>query len=83
MSARQGSRPRPPCSSDGTLETMRAERYAGWDTEDGKALLESATLEELPHAGDRARQIQPEPRSGKAGAAREHREPVSLDSVRF
>ena len=49
---------------DGTLETMRAERYAGWDTEDGKALLESATLEDC-HTRVIERGIQPEPRSGR------------------
>ena len=49
---------------DGTLEAMRAERYAGWDTGDGKALLESATLEDC-HARVIERGIQPEPRSGR------------------
>jgi len=49
---------------DGTLEAMRAERYAGWDTEDGKALLESATLEDC-HERVIERGIQPEPRSGR------------------
>jgi len=49
---------------DGTLEAMRAERYAGWDTGDGKALLESATLEDC-HERVIERGIQPEPRSGR------------------
>ena len=49
---------------DGTLEAMRTERYAGWDTGDGKALLESATLEDC-HERVIERGIQPEPRSGR------------------
>ena len=49
---------------DGTLEAMRTERYAGWDTGDGKALLESATLEDC-HERVIGRGIQPEPRSGR------------------
>jgi len=49
---------------DGTLEAMRAERYAGWDSEEGKALLESATLEDC-HARVIDSGIQPEPRSGR------------------
>ena len=49
---------------DGTLEAMRAERYAGWDTEDAQALLNNATLE---HCEDCVigQGIEPEPRSGR------------------
>ncbi len=47
---------------DGTLEAMRAERYAGWDTEDARTML-SASLEHCEHRVLRG--IEPEPRSGK------------------
>ena len=49
---------------DGKLERRRAERYAGWDTDDSKALLASATLEDC-EACVRERPINPEPRSGR------------------
>ncbi|WP_114390583.1 xylose isomerase [Notoacmeibacter marinus] len=48
---------------DGTLETMRAERYAGWDAPEGKALLES-DLESIA-ASVEADGIDPQPRSGR------------------
>lgn len=49
---------------DGTLERLRAERYAGWDTEDAQALLTRATLE---HCDDCVRKgnLDPQPRSGR------------------
>jgi xylose isomerase len=49
---------------DGTLERLRAERYAGWDTEDAMALLTRATLEDCD---DRVRKanLDPQPRSGR------------------
>lgn len=48
---------------DGTLEAMRAERYAGWDSSDGKALLGSdfATIA----ADVEASGMNPQPRSGR------------------
>ncbi|KIN60063.1 Xylose isomerase [Sulfitobacter noctilucae] len=48
---------------DGTLEAMRAERYAGWDSTQGKALLESdfASIAAELEAGD----VNPQPRSGR------------------
>ncbi|SDI09802.1 xylose isomerase [Alloyangia pacifica] len=48
---------------DGTLETLRAERYAGWDRPESKALLTSdlASIE----ARVRDEGINPEPRSGR------------------
>ncbi|MEO0945036.1 MAG: xylose isomerase [Pseudomonadota bacterium] len=48
---------------DGTLEAAREERYAGWDTPEGKALL-SQSLEDIA-AEVEAEGIQPEPRSGQ------------------
>ncbi len=48
---------------DGTLETMRAERYAGWDAPEGKALLES-DLESIA-ASVEGDGIDPQPRSGR------------------
>jgi xylose isomerase len=48
---------------DGTLEAKRAERYAGWDTDTGRALLDGATLEACAEAVLRDG-IEPEPRSG-------------------
>jgi xylose isomerase len=49
---------------DGALEAARAERYSGWDSAGGKALLTSATLDDC---FDRVIQdpINPEPRSGQ------------------
>lgn len=49
---------------DGTLEAMRAERYAGWDTEDSQALLTRATLQDCYDCVV-GQGINPEPRSGK------------------
>jgi len=48
---------------DGTLEAMRAERYAGWDSAQGKALLDSdlASIAAQVEAGD----TPPQPRSGR------------------
>ncbi|WP_371154167.1 xylose isomerase [Jannaschia sp. 2305UL9-9] len=48
---------------DGTLEAMRAERYAGWDSAEGKALLDSdfATIAAQVESGG----TPPEPRSGR------------------
>ena len=48
---------------DGTLEAMRAERYAGWDSASGSSLLDSdlATIAAQVEAGD----INPQPRSGR------------------
>ncbi|MGD1885620.1 MAG: xylose isomerase [Cohaesibacteraceae bacterium] len=48
---------------DGGLESMRAERYAGWESADGKAMLYS-DLESL-HAQVLERDTRPEPRSGR------------------
>jgi xylose isomerase len=48
---------------DGTLEQMRAERYAGWDEEVARAML-SGTLEDAA-ARVEADRIEPEPRSGR------------------
>jgi xylose isomerase len=47
---------------DGSLETMRQARYAGWDSEDGKELLRSdlSTIASRVEAGG----IDPQPRSG-------------------
>jgi len=48
---------------DGTLEAMRAERYAGWDSASGSSLLDSdlATIAAQVEAGD----INPRARSGR------------------
>ncbi len=48
---------------DGTLESLRAERYAGWDAPEGKALLHG-TLEEI-EARVLKDGLNPEPRSGR------------------
>jgi xylose isomerase len=48
---------------DGTLEARRAARYAGWDSDAGRALLDGATLESCAEAVVRDT-IEPEPRSG-------------------
>ena len=49
---------------DGTIEAMRAERYAGWDAPAARSLLESASLGECY---DRvvSRGLNPVPRSGR------------------
>ncbi|NNF73394.1 MAG: xylose isomerase [Rhodobacteraceae bacterium] len=49
---------------NGELERLRAERYAGWDTEDAQALLKNATLEHCEECVI-AQDIRPEPRSGR------------------
>ena len=48
---------------DGTLEAMREERYAGWDSAGGKALL-SGTLEDC-YERVISEGLNPEPRSGR------------------
>jgi xylose isomerase len=48
---------------DGTLERLRAERYAGWDSAAGKAMLKG-TIEDL-EARVLKDDLRPEPRSGK------------------
>jgi xylose isomerase len=48
---------------DGTLERLRAERYAGWDSAAGKAMLKG-TLEDL-EARVLKDDLRPEPRSGR------------------
>ena len=48
---------------DGKLEAARNERYAGWDTADGKALLQSdlgAIIDQVLADG-----LDPQPRSGR------------------
>ena len=48
---------------DGVLEQMRADRYAGWDSSGGKALLSSKSLDDceaMVRGG-----IEPEPKSGR------------------
>lgn len=50
-------------TEDGTLEAMRQDRYAGWDTSDAKAMLASdfsSIAERVASTG-----IDPAPRSGK------------------
>jgi xylose isomerase len=49
--------------TDGRLETARADRYAGWDSADAKAMLGS----DLGAIADRVRAtgINPAPRSGR------------------
>jgi xylose isomerase len=49
--------------ADGTLERLRAERYAGWDSASAKAML-TGTLEEI-EARVLKDDLRPEPRSGK------------------
>ena len=48
---------------DGTLETMRTERYAAWDSKDGASLLDNdlAGIADKVEAAD----INPQPRSGQ------------------
>jgi xylose isomerase len=48
---------------DGRLETARTERYAGWDSAEGQALLHS-DLEQIS-ARVVAEDINPEPKSGR------------------
>ena len=48
---------------DGTLEAMRAARYAGWDSAEGKALLDSDFASIA--AGLSSQPIDPQPRSGR------------------
>ncbi|MCA0940106.1 xylose isomerase [Salipiger pacificus] len=48
---------------DGTLEALRAERYADWETGENKALLTSDLASIEARVRDRA--INPEPRSGR------------------
>ncbi|MEO1453190.1 MAG: xylose isomerase [Pseudomonadota bacterium] len=49
---------------DGGLEDARAERYAGWDTAEAKAMLNTGTLESISERA-LAAGIAPEPRSGR------------------
>jgi xylose isomerase len=49
---------------DGTLEALRAERYAGWDRPEAQALLASGTLEACSEAVI-SRSLDPAPRSGR------------------
>ncbi|MDJ1007994.1 MAG: xylose isomerase [Paracoccaceae bacterium] len=49
---------------DGTLEALREARYAGWDSEDARALLKNATLQDCYDCVIE-RPINPEPRSGR------------------
>jgi len=49
---------------DGRLEAFRTERYAGWDSAEAKAMLASASLDEIS-ADLLARGVNPEPRSGR------------------
>jgi xylose isomerase len=49
--------------ADGTLERLRAERYAGWDSAGAKAML-TGTLEEI-EARVLKDDLRPEPQSGK------------------
>ncbi|WP_370204622.1 xylose isomerase [Pararhodobacter marinus] len=48
---------------DGKLEAARNERYAGWETSDGRALMES-DLETIAHLVE-DKKINPQPRSGR------------------
>ena len=50
--------------ADGTLEELRAQRYAGWDTDEAKAILNQSTLEDCEKSVI-ARALDPEPRSGR------------------
>ncbi|MEM0898820.1 MAG: xylose isomerase [Pseudomonadota bacterium] len=49
---------------DGALEERRAERYAGWDTPQGKALLTAKSLDDC-ETYVRDSGVEPEPRSGR------------------
>ncbi|MBV6658207.1 MAG: xylose isomerase [Devosiaceae bacterium] len=49
---------------DGTLEALRAERYAGWEGDAAKAMLADEGLDAI-HARVIGDDIRPEPRSGK------------------
>lgn len=49
---------------DGGLETMRAERYAGWDASDAKAMLADDDLDTI-FAHVASNDLRPEPRSGR------------------
>ena len=50
---------------DGKLETLRSQRYAGWDTAEAKRMLDSGFgLEDLTEFV-LANSLDPEPRSGR------------------
>ncbi len=49
---------------DGALERARADRYAGWDHPDARAMLETGTLESIS-AQALATKVDPQPRSGR------------------
>ena len=50
---------------DGTLEAMRAERYAGWNSDEAKKMLSGGYALDDLEAYVRSSGINPEPRSGK------------------
>ena len=49
---------------DGKLEALRAERYAGWDEEANRAMLEEGDLASIAERVE-AEAIEPKPRSGR------------------
>ena len=49
---------------DGSLERLREERYAGWNSDNAKALLSGASLEQCEKRVI-SEEIEPEPRSGR------------------
>ncbi len=50
--------------ADGSLEQLRSERYAGWDSADAQAMLKAGTLEACDERIV-GQSIDPEPRSGR------------------
>jgi len=48
---------------DGTLEAMRNERYAGWDTDSGKSLLKSDLASIAAQV--ESTNMNPQPKSGR------------------
>ncbi|MDJ0686244.1 MAG: xylose isomerase [Alphaproteobacteria bacterium] len=50
--------------ADGSLEQLRSERYAGWDSDDAQAMLKNGTLEACDERIV-GQSIDPEPRSGR------------------
>ena len=49
---------------DGALADFTRDRYAGWETPEGQAMLTNMSLEDL-HAHVTASNLQPEPTSGR------------------
>lgn len=49
---------------DGTLEAMREERYAGWNSPDAKRMIEDQALDQIAASVEQS-DINPQPRSGK------------------